>query len=404
LVQYSGTGSDFRQVHRHVHETIAAIAPNDSVERFTALGVRVIQAEAHFVDRHSIRAGDFEIRARRFVVATGSSPLIPAIPGLDTVDYLTNETIFERKRRPGHLLVIGGGPVGVELAQAHRRLGARVTLVEAESLLPREDPEAAAVLRETLREDGVDIREACKVERVERRGRKNVRLRVSSPSGAENLDGTHLLLAVGRRPHLEDLGLENAGIRFSVSGVEVDARLRSSNRRVYAIGDAAGGQQFTHVASHHAGIVLRSMLFRLRARADRAIMPRVTFTDPELAHAGMTEAEARHRHRAIRVLRWPYAENDRAQAERTTRGFVKIVADRRGRLLGVTVIGAHAGEQLGMWTLALTRKMRVHDLAGLVFAYPTMAEIGKRAAITYFSEMTRQPLVRRLIAFLRTFG
>jgi pyruvate/2-oxoglutarate dehydrogenase complex dihydrolipoamide dehydrogenase (E3) component len=395
---------DFRAVNRHVHEVIAAISPNDSVERFTALGVRVIQAEARFADRRTVVAGDVEIRARRFVIATGASPVMPPIPGLDGVDFLTNETIFERKRRPSRLVVVGGGPVGVELALAHRRLGSDVVLIEAATLLAREDPEAVDVIRKGLRTEGVDIREATTVERVERHGRTGARLHLQGPSGDGTVDGTHLLLAIGRKPVLRDLGLEKAGIRYSGDGVAVDARLRTSNRRVYAIGDAAGGAQFTHLASHHAGIVLRAILFRLRARADYAHIPRVTFTDPELAHVGMSEAEARLLHRTIRVLRWPYAENDRAQAERTTRGFIKIVADRRGRLLGVTIVGARAGELIAMWSLALSKRMRVHDIAGLVFAYPTLAEIGKRASISYFAEQTRRPWVRRLIGFLRIFG
>lgn len=394
---------DFAAVNRHVQGVIDAIAPNDSVERFTALGVRVIQAEARFIDKRTVVAGDAQIRARRFVIATGSSPNVPPIPGLDEVPYLTNETIFARKRLTRRLLVVGGGPVGLELAQAHRRLGAEVTVIEADAILSREDPELAALLRRRLVDEGIDIREGVKVTRIEKRGNL-VRAHLDHAGETGTVDGSHVLLATGRKPNLEGLGLEAADIRHSPSGIAGDSRLRTSNRRVYAIGDVLGGTQFTHLASFHAGIALRNILFRLRARADRTAIPRVTFTDPEIAHMGMSEAEARASHRRLRILRWPYAENDRAQAERRTEGLIKLVADRRGRVLGVSIAGADAGEQMAFWSLVVARRMRVHDIAGLVLPYPTMSEIGKRAAVAYFSEATRKPIVRRIIRFLRMFG
>jgi pyruvate/2-oxoglutarate dehydrogenase complex dihydrolipoamide dehydrogenase (E3) component len=396
---------DFRLVNRHVHEVIDAIAPNDSVRRFTALGVRVVQAEARFVDRRTVAAGDVEIRARRFVVATGSSPLVPPIPGIETVPFLTNETIFDLKRRPGHLIVVGGGPIGLELAQAHRRLGAQVTVLEAAKALSREDGEVAAFVLASLRDDGVDLREKTTVTSVEPRGRSGVRVLVESDAGPAQIDGTHLLLAVGRAPNVSGLDLETAGIAFDRTGIKVDARLRSiGNRRVYAVGDVAGGPQFTHVANYHAGLVIRSILFRLRTREDRASIPRATYTDPELAHVGMTEADALETVKGVRILRWPYSENDRAQAEHRTAGLVKLVTDRRGRLLGCSIVGAHAGELIALYAMALSRGMGVRDIASLVVPYPTMSEIGKRAAITYFAGATRKPLVRALIRILRVFG
>lgn len=394
---------DFAAVNRHVQGVIEAIAPNDSIERFTALGVRVIQAEARFIDKRTVQAGDTEIRARRFVVAAGSSPQVPPIPGLEEVPFLTNETIFERKRLTRRLIIVGGGPVGLEMAQAHRRLGAEVTVLEAGEILSREDRELVALVRRRLVEEGVDIREGTKLARVEKRG--NV-VRAHLDQGGETafVDGSHLLIAAGRKANVETLGLEEAGIRHSPAGISVDPRLRTSNRRVYAIGDIIGGAQFTHVASFHAGIVLRAILFRLRARADRTVIPRVTFTDPEIAHVGLMETEARASHRSVRVLRWPYAENDRAQTERQTEGHIKLVTDRRGRVLGASIGGANAGEQIALWSLIVAKGMRVHDLAGLVLPYPTMGEIGKRASVTYFSGATARPIVRRIIRFLRIFG
>ncbi|WP_187969490.1 dihydrolipoyl dehydrogenase family protein [Aquibium microcysteis] len=395
---------DFSAVHDHIHAVIAAIAPHDSVERFTGLGVRVIQDAARFRDADTVVAGDYEIRARRFVVATGSSPLVPPIPGLDQVEHFTNETIFDRVERPGHLVVIGGGPIGMELAQAHRRLGAEVTVVEGASALGKDDPELTAVVLERLRAEGVVIREKTKVVGVERPETGGVRLRVEGEDGPDTVEGTHLLVAAGRAANVAGLGLDEAGIAYDRRGIKVTPAMRTTNRRVYAIGDVAGGLQFTHVAGYHAGLAIRAILFRLRAAENRDVIPWVTFTDPELAHVGLTEAEAKKRGGRFHVLRWTYAENDRAQAERATTGFIKLVTDARGRILGASIVGANAGEMINLWALAVSKKLSVRDVAGYVPPYPTMSEIGKRAAMSYFGSAARKPLVRRLIGFLRLFG
>jgi len=393
---------DFEAVHRHVQETIASIAPNDSAERFTALGVEVIRAEGRFADASTLLAGEAEIRARRFVIATGSSPAIPPIPGLDRSGYLTNETIFTLTRRPDHLIVIGAGPMGLELAQAFRRLGSMVTVVEAGAALAKEDPELSSVALKQLRDEGIDIREHTRITHITRLGGHGVR--VSFTTGHRALEGTHLLLATGRAPNLDGLGLDKAGIVHGEWGLEVNARLRTSNRRVYALGDAAGSMQLTNAASYHAALVVRAILFRLPVRVRHDIIPRVTFTEPEIAHVGMTEPEARQARRRIHVMRWPYAENDRAHAERRTHGHIKVIATPRGRILGATIVGAQAGELINLWALALAKKMTVRDIASYVAAYPTFSEIGKRAAITYFIPAARKTLVRKLTGFLRKLG
>ncbi|OCW58404.1 dihydrolipoyl dehydrogenase family protein [Hoeflea olei] len=396
---------DFRAVHDHIQSVIAAIAPNDSAERFRAMGVTVIAAEARFIDKATVIAGDTEIRARRFVVATGSSPLVPPIPGLDTVDYLTNETLFERTRAPRHLVIIGGGPIGMEMAQAHRRLGAEVTVIEGERALGKEDPELAAIVRDAFRAEGIAVREGAKVTAVEKRGKTGVRVSYETASGSGTVDGSDLLLAVGRSANVEGLGLDEAGIKHDRRGIKVGANLRSSNRRVYAIGDVAGGLQFTHVAGYHAGLVVQQILFRLPAREDRSLIPRVTYTAPELAHVGLGEEEAARRHGGrIKVLRWPYADNDRAQAERETQGLIKLVVDRKARILGVSIVGAGAGEMINMWALAIANSMTLKQVRGYVPPYPTMGEIGKRAAVSYYAPLARKPLVRRIVRFLRRLG
>jgi pyruvate/2-oxoglutarate dehydrogenase complex dihydrolipoamide dehydrogenase (E3) component len=392
---------DFGRVHEHVRGVIAAIEPNDSVERFTGLGVRVIAGAARFTDRRTVAVGDILIKARRFVLATGSSPAIPPIPGLHEVPYLTNETIFDLAECPRRLLVLGAGPIGLELAQAFRRLGAEVIVIEAATPLAKEDPECAAVVLEALAAEGLEIRTGTRVVQVS--AGAGVKLALEGAAGTETLEGSHLLVATGRRANVDGLGLDMAHIRHGPAGVSVGKRLKTSNRHVYAVGDVTGAPQFTHVANYHAGVVIRNALFRLPVRVDSDALPWVTYTDPELAQVGLTETEARKRG-AIRVLRWPYHENDRAQTERETKGHIKVVTNRRGRILGATIVGAHAGELLAPWCLAVQQRLSLRTFAQSVLPYPTLGEIGKRAAMAYFAPAAGSPWVRRLIALLRQFG
>lgn len=400
---------NYAQVQAHVAGVIAAIAPNDSVERFTALGVTVIKGQARFRDRNTVLVGEQAVKARRFVVATGSRPAVPPIPGLEEAPFLTNETIFSQTKRPDRLLVLGGGPIGVELAQAMARLGSAVTIVEAQTLLSRDDPEAAGLVRRALLAEGVALHENARVLRVEP-GRGKVRLVLEGGDGAaaQSVEGTHLLVAAGRKPNIEDLDLDLAGVASDNKGVIVGKGLRTANRRIFAIGDCAGGKaggmQFTHVANYHAGLVVRSALFRLPVKVDLGAVPRVTYCHPELASAGLSEAQARENGEDIRILRWPFSENDRAQAERATDGFVKLVTNAKGRILGVTIVGERAGDLLVPWCMALQKRMGVKDMAGLVFPYPTVSEASKRAAVSFYAPLAAKPGIRRLIDFLRRFG
>lgn len=394
---------DFARVHDHVHEVIAGIAPMDSVERFEGLGATVIQAAGRFVDGGTVEAGGKTIKARRFVIATGSSPAVPPIPGLDSVPYLTNETVFDLKEAPKHLIVVGGGPIGMELAQAHRRLGAEVTVLEGMKALAKDDPELTALVLDAIREDGIDVREGAKVTKVEKQG-DGIAVSVETDKGEETISGSHLLLAVGRRPNLDGLDLENAGVDYERTGIKVDARLRTTNKKIFAIGDVAGGLQFTHVAGYHAGIVIRNALFRLPAKADHSSIPWATYTDPELAHVGETEEKARSKHGRIEVLRWPLAENDRAQAERVTRGIVKVVTDTHGRVLGASIVGPHAGDLLQPWVLAKSQGLKVGAMAGMVAPYPTLGEISKRAAGSYYTPTLFSWKTKLIVRFMGLFG
>jgi pyruvate/2-oxoglutarate dehydrogenase complex dihydrolipoamide dehydrogenase (E3) component len=398
-VFYEAPRIDFAAVADSIERVIANIAPNDSRERFEWLGVKVIRTEARFVDRHAVRGGDTLIQPRRFVIATGSHPVVPPIPGLDGVPYFTNETVFANRTRPEHLIVIGGGPLGIELAQAHRRLGSAVTVIDAGPLLPREDAELAAQLTTLLREEGIVFKPSVDAERVERAGSETS---VTLANG-ERVIGSHLLLATGRRADTAALNLKAAAIETTPRGIKVDARLRTTNRRVFAIGDAAGGPQFTHIALYHAGIVIRNVLFRLPAKVDYRALPWVTYTDPELAQVGLTEAAAREEG-SIRILRWPFAENDRAQTERDTRGEVKIITRRNGRVVGATILGAGAGDLILPWALAISQRLKIGAMANLIVPYPTRGEAGKRAAASYYTPTLFAPRTRRLIRLLARFG
>jgi len=390
---------DFARVHAHVHGVIAAIAPHDSVERFEGLGVTVIRAAAHFTGPDEVEAGGERIRARRFVVATGSLPAVPPLPGLEAVPFLTNETVFGLTECPSQLVVVGGGPIGVELAQAFRRLGASVTVLEVGTILSRDEPEAVAVLRARLVAEGVDLRERTKVASVARSANG---IAVMLGDGG-TVEGTHLLLATGRRPNFAGLGLEAAGIAATERGITVDRGLRTTNRRVFAIGDVAGGPQFTHIAGYHAGLVIRSALFGLPVRADYAALPWVTYVDPELAHVGLTEAEARGAGHAVSVLVEPLAGNDRAQAEAATEGLAKIVLGRRGRILGATIVAPRAGELIGLWGLAIQRRLGIGAIAASLAPYPTLGEISKRVAGKHYAPVLFGPRTRRIVGLIQRF-
>tara|TARA_R110002110_G_scaffold269077_1_gene484759 strand:- start:3767 stop:5185 length:1419 start_codon:yes stop_codon:yes gene_type:complete len=391
---------DFGAVKDHVAKVIAAISPVDSQERFEGLGVRVIREWGKFDGPDAVIAGNHRITARRFVIATGSRPLVPPIPGVDTVPYLTNETIFAQRERPEHLIVVGGGPIGMEMAQAHRRLGCKVTVIEGAKAFGRDDPEMAAVVLAKMRGEGVDVLEEAPVVRI---GGEAGAIEVEVKDGRV-IKGSHLLMAVGRVVSLDGLNLEAAGVEHTRRGVTVGPGLRSTNRRVYAVGDAAGGLQFTHVAGYHAGVVIRAMLFGLPARMVTAHIPWATYTDPELAQIGPTEAEARKQHGdALQVLRLPFHENDRAQAESKTAGLIKVMVVN-ARPVGVSIAGAQAGELIGLWALAIASKLKMGAIAATVLPYPTLSEVSKRAAGTYFSpKLFDNPKVKRVVGLVQRY-
>lgn len=393
---------DHEHLTARIQSVIEAIAPHDSAERFTSLGVEVIKETARFVDDRTVAAGDRMIRARRFVIATGSSPAIPPIPGLAETPFLTNETLFGLKRLPRHLLVIGAGAVGLEMAGAHRRLGADVTVVDSAAALSGQDPELAAIVLDGLRAEGMLLHERTVIRSAEQT-ETGIRLICENESGPFEIEGSDLLVAAGRAPNHGSLDLDAAGIRHCPKHVEVGADLRTSNRRVYAVGDAAGGL-FTHQASYHARLVLQQILFRLPGRERTTIVPQVIFTAPELAQVGLTEERARESARGARTVRLDFSASDRARTDGLDRGLIKIVVGRRGRVLGAGIAGPGAGEMIGLWAFAVANRLTLRHFQTYVAPYPTLSEIGKQAAISYYSPMARNRLLRTAIRFLRNFG
>ncbi|GAA6166097.1 FAD-dependent oxidoreductase [Pelagimonas sp. KU-00592-HH] len=389
---------DYAAVKDHVADVIAQIEPNDSVERFEGLGVRVISEYGQFLGANEVQAGEHVIEARRIVIATGSSPFVPPIPGLDSVPYETNETLFELREKPEHLLIVGGGPIGMEMAQAHLRLGCKVTVIEGEKALGRDDPEMAAFVLDQLREEGLVIEEGALAAQIS--GEAGA-IRVEAKDGRV-FEGSHLLMAVGRKPNIDRLNLEVAGIETTRAGIKVDQSLKTSNRRVYAIGDVTGGKQFTHVAGYHAGVIIRSALFGLPAKERKDHIPHATYTDPELAQVGMTEAEARAAHGdALEVVRFDLHHNDRLIAERKAKGLIKAMVVK-GRPVGVSIAGHQAGEHINLWALVIANRMKMGQVASMVSPYPTVGEINKRAAGAYFSpRLFDSPRVKRVVRFVQ---
>ncbi len=390
-------------VHDHVKGVIAAIAPMDSVERFEGFGVTVIKAAARFTGPQEVMAGDTRITASRFVIATGSSPVAPPIEGLSETPYFTNETLFDNKDRIDHLLIIGGGPIGLEMAQAHRQLGIAVTVIDLGPILPKDDPDAVEVVRKSVLEDGVVLHEKVKVVRTDKTA-QGVSVTIETKGAEKTITGSHLLVAAGRAANVKGLDLEKAGVDYD-RAIKVDKRLRTSNRKIFAMGDVAGSYQFTHVAGYHAGVVIRNILFRLPAKVDYRAVPWVTYTDPELAHVGMTLDEAKQEQGDnLRILHWGFDENDRAQSERSTEGFVKVLTTRKGHILGATIVGKNAGELIHPWIIAIQNKLKIDAMATYIAPYPTLGEVNKRAAGSFYTEKLFSERTRRIVRFLLRFG
>lgn len=391
---------DFTIVMQHVHQTIKNIEPNDSVERFEKLGAMVIQETAQFIDQNTIKAGDKLITARRFVIASGSTAFIPPIPGLVDVPFLTNESLFKLTTLPAKLLIIGGGPIGCEMAQAFSLLGSDVTIIEAGILLAKDEPDMVEILKKQLVANGVKIFEQSSISGVSY-DKNEFTLQFTCNDKQQALTGTHLLVAAGRKPNLDNLNLTAANVQFSNHGIKVDNHLRTANKRIYAIGDVTGEMPFTHIANYHAGLVLRQVLFKMPTKVDYNGAPWVTYTEPELAHVGMTLIQARKQlGENIHIFEAEFKDNDRSQTEADTVGKIKIITDKKGCVLGVSIIGSQAGELLLPWIMIIQQKKTVRVLTDLIVPYPTLSEISKRVAGEFYKPIIFSEKIKRLVKFM----
>lgn len=390
-------GTDFPAVMERMRRLRAEIGHHDSAERFQGLGVDVFFGPARFRDRDLLEVGGKELRFARACIATGTSPVIPPIKGLEQAGCLTNRTLFSLTELPPRMLVVGGGPIGCEMAQTFARFGSRVVLLEAgDHVLSRDDPEAAALVEAALRADGVELMTQSRLDSVKVEGGTK-HLEAATPGGARTFQADALLVAVGRSPNVKDLGLEAAGVAWDPrEGVRVDDRLRTSNPRIYAAGDVATRFRFTHAADALARIVVRNALFFGRARAGSLVMPWCTYTDPELAHVGPLHQEIADRGDAVLTFRVDLSEVDRAVLDGAGGGFLKVHTDRRGRLLGGTLVAPHAGDMISELTLAVRSGCGLKDLSGVIHPYPTQAEVFRKAGDAYMRSKLRPGLKRIL--------
>ena len=393
---------DLARVMQHVAQVVADVAARDAPERLRAMGVDVISGSGRFTSPKAFDVDGRTITARHFVLATGSRPAIPPIAGLAYTPYLTNETVFALREPVAHLIIVGAGPVGSEMAQAFRRLGSAVTVVDmANRVLPREDADVAAVVQHRLEAEGVRYRLGITVGGVKQgdahAGRIRMTLRTANGT-VEQIAASHLMLAAGRVPNVEGLGLDAAGVHCENGRVVCDESLHTTNPVVHVIGDVAGGHPFTHAAEHHADVILRQTLSNIRWAKPSSVVPWCTYTDPELARVGMSETDARMHGIDYRVHRFPFADIDRARAEGETEGFAKLITDARGHMLGATIVGAHAGELIAECVLAIHKGMRMQAIAAAIHAYPTRSDVVRRAADPTRETASRspQPWVQRL--------
>ncbi len=398
---------NFRKAHDHVQQVVSGAAPEDSAAKLEALGVELLRGEGKFTDPRTVTVGETQVRARRFIIATGARSFVPNVPGLLSVPYFTSETIFDNTRKLTHLVIIGAGPEGIELAQAYRRLGAEVTVIETGRALAGSDPELAEILLRRVRDEGVSLREDTEIVAVQARS-MGIGVVVKHAEQTETLDVSHILVASGRVANLDVLDLDKARIRRNNADPRpllLNSSLRTSNRRVYAIGDATGGPQLTHLAAHQGGLVVKAALLGLTASYDPLLVPRIIHADPEIAEIGLTEPMARARLKDnFRVLRTSYIENDRARATRNGVGIAKLIVSKSGKLLGAAVVGHDAGELIAFFAFAQANGLSTSHFAAFLAPYPSYAELAHKLGTEFQQSLPTSPWLRRLAALNRLLG
>ena len=393
--------ADYKKIAAHIQTVIDSIAPHDSIERFTKFGVSVIKGYGKFIDENTVQVNDNIITAKYFVVATGSAPFIPPIDGLDKTAYFTNETIFALDKKPKHLICIGGGPIGCELAAAHHSFATAVTIIDAGSILPRDDQECVAIVKQRFIDDGITLKENSKILKVEQID-ENIIVTIEINGTTEQLTGSHLLVATGRKANIDYLQLDKANIDFDRT-ITVDKRMRTTNLKVFAIGDSASGPQFTHAASFQAGVVIRNIIFKWPAKINYASLPWCTYINPELAHVGLTEQDIKSQRIKYRTIKVSFSENDRAQADHATDGIIKAIIAKNGKILGVDIVGPHAGELISLWSFAIANGLKIKAMANFIAPYPTLNEISKRVASEYYASSLYSNWMRFIVKILMRF-
>ena len=393
--QFDVPQTDMTAINASVQKAVSTIQVHDSHQRFESFGCEVLTGKAHFIDSSTVKIGERTISAKHFVIATGSSPWIPDIDGLNTVDYITNEDVFKLDKLPESLVILGGGPVGVEMAQAFARLGSRVTIVEqAARLLPRSDTEVSETIMQVFVDEGIEIVNNKTVVAVES---SDHQIKAVMQDGSQ-VCGDKILVAIGRRPVVDSIGLENAGVEYTKQGITVNTRMRTTNRRIYACGDVTGLMPFTHVAEQQAGVIIANLVFKLPKRMDYRVIPSVVYTEPECAQVGVFPVDVLN-DKSVKVVRFDMTELDRAVAEHATTGFAKLVV-KNGRLIGAHIIGPHAGDVIHELVLAIQHKMKLSKITSLVHAYPSYAQVNRRAASQYFRNKLFSNGTKRFVRLL----
>ncbi len=389
---------DLGKVNERIHDIIAQIQIHDDPDRFRGYGCEVLLGEAaEFISPHEVQVGSRVIEGKRFVIATGSRPFIPPIPGLDAGEILTNESVFNLQRLPDSLAVVGGGAVGVELGQAFARLGSKVTLFQrGPQLLPHEDPELVALMQEQLEDEGMRFQLNARIAHIYKH---TDGFTLEQENGLQQ-QTSQVLIATGRRPNIEGLALDAAGVTFSETGISVDRRLRTSQKHIYACGDVCGHYAFTHMAEYQAGIIISNALFRFPKKTDYRIVPAVTYSDPELAQVGLSEQQVREQGIRHSVLRFDFKDIDRALTERESSGRVKLIT-RKGKLLGASILGPQAGELIHELVLAMQTGAKLGDISATIHAYPTLAQIHRRTVNTAYAPKLFSPFTRKLVQWLQ---
>ncbi len=391
---------DFKKVQAHVADIIASIAPHDSVERFEGLGVKVVKGVGRFIDEKTLQVNGQKISAKRFIIATGSRPAVPLILGLGDVPYFTNENIFELDKLPSHLIIIGAGAIGMELAQAFNRLGAKVSVIEKFNAFAKDDAELTKIVLQNIRDEGVNIYEETGIEKIEKNGEK-IKVFIDGEK-KQTIVGTHLLVAAGRRANIEELNLENAKIEYNKRGIKINSSLQTSNKKIFAIGDVAHGLQFTHAASYQASLVIKKTIFKLPIKQNINLIPWATYTEPQIGNVGLSEKEAKARFgENIQVVRAKFAENDKAKTIREIKGLVKLILNKKGEILGCSIVGSNASELISFFSYVIANKQKVNSLVKFIAPYPTLSEIVRKVGVESYREKLSNPLLKVFTKFMR---